>query len=163
MENYIEIIKIILYFIIYSFLGWVLESVYKSIGQRKLVNSGFLHGPFCPIYGFGAVIMFLFLNKFTNNIVLLFIMGFFILSIWEYIVGFILEKTFNTKYWDYSNNKFNIQGRVCLKNSLFWGALGVIFTTYIHPYIIQKVDQISENEAEISTVSNSQHTQYCYQ
>ena len=146
MENYLYIVKIIMYFMIYSFFGWVMESVLKTVIQKKPVNSGFLYGPFCPIYGFGAIIMFLFLDSFKDNIILLFISGFFILSLWEYIVGWALEKIFNTKYWDYSNNKFNIKGRVCLLNSLFWGLLGVVFTKFIHPFIVQKVDIIKTND-----------------
>ena len=132
-------INIILYFItyliLYSFAGWVLESVCKTIEQRKFVNSGFLHGPFCPIYGFGAIIMLLCLNFLKEKPIVLFIAAFFVLSIWEYLVGLFLEKVFKTKYWDYSHLKFNIHGRVCLKNSLFWGLLGVVFVRYIHPFI----------------------------
>ena len=151
MENHIEIVKIIMYFIIYSFFGWVMESVIKTVVQRKPINSGFLYGPFCPIYGFGAIIMFLFLNSFKDNLILLFIIGFFVLSLWEYIVGWLLEKTFHTKYWDYTNNKFNIKGRVCLMNSLFWGFLGVVFTKYIHPFIMEKIDIINTNELILYT------------
>ena len=119
-----------------------MESVLKTLIQKKLVNSGFLYGPICPIYGFGAIIMFLFLNSFKGQIILLFLISFFILSTWEYIVGWLLEKIFNTKYWDYTQNKFNIKGRVCLLNSLFWGILGVIFIEYIHPFINSKIELI---------------------
>lgn len=129
---------------IYSFLGWLLESVVKTYAQKKIVNSGFLYGPFCPIYGIGALIMLAFLESFKNSTILLFLIGFVVLSIWEYIVGFMLEKTFHTKYWDYSNNKFNFQGRVCLMNSTFWGILGVVFIKYIHPFISTQVDRIPE-------------------
>ena len=129
------ILYYITYLILYSFAGWVLESVCKTIEQRKFVNSGFLHGPFCPIYGFGALIMLLCLSFLKERIVILFIAAFFVLSIWEYLVGLFLEKVFKTKYWDYSHLKFNIHGRVCLKNSLFWGLLGVIFVRYMHPFI----------------------------
>lgn len=146
--DFIQILRLLLYFIIYSFFGWVLESIFKSILQRKLVNSGFLYGPLCPIYGFGAIIMLLFLNKFKDNIVILFILGFIVLSIWEYIVGVILEKKFNTKYWDYSENRFNIKGRVCLLNSCFWGVLGVLFTIFIHPFL-EKYILFLDNEALI--------------
>lgn len=146
MENYLYIVKIIMYFMIYSFFGWVMESVLKTLVQKKPVNSGFLYGPFCPIYGFGAIIMFLFLDTFKDNIALLFVSGFLILSLWEYIVGWALEKIFHTKYWDYTNYKFNIKGRVCLTNSLFWGFLGVIFTKFIHPFIVEKVDMIKTND-----------------
>ncbi len=129
------ILYYITYFFIYSFAGWILESVCKTIEQRKLVNSGFLNGPFCPIYGFGAIIMLLCLSFLKDKPILLFIISFFVLSIWEYLVGLFLEKVFKTKYWDYSHLKFNIQGRVCLKNSLFWGVLGVVFIRYMHPFL----------------------------
>lgn len=130
-----NLLHLMTYLILYSFAGWLLESVSKTVEQRKLVNSGFLYGPFCPIYGFGAIIMILCLSSLKQNPILLFIVSFFVLSIWEYIVGIILEKIFKTKYWDYSHLKFNIQGRVCLKNSLYWGILGLLFIKYIHPFI----------------------------
>ena len=138
----IVIIKLIAYFIIYSFLGWVMESVLKTYIQKKPVNSGFLYGPFCPIYGFGAIIMLLFLDRFKNNIIILFFISFFVLSTWEYIVGWLLEKIFHTKYWDYSENKYNIHGRVCLLNSAFWGFLGVVFTKYLHPILKELIDKV---------------------
>lgn len=137
-----EILRLFLYFFIYSILGWILESVYKSILFKKWVNSGFLHGPLCPIYGIGALIMILFLNSFKNNIFLLFIIGFIVLSIWEYFVGWLLETLFKTKYWDYSQNKFNIKGRVCLLNSIIWGVLGIIFIGFIHPIMENKIVQM---------------------
>lgn len=155
MENYIYIVKIIMYFIVYSFLGWVMESVIKTVVQKKPVNSGFLYGPFCPIYGFGAIIMFLFLQRFRDNPIILFIIAFFVLSLWEYLVGWMLEKIFRTKYWDYTQNKFNIKGRVCLMNSLFWGFLGVVFIRYIHPFIIEKIDIIKTNDLLFLTVTLS--------
>lgn len=128
-----EIVKLIIYFFIYSFLGWILESVYKTIYEKRWVNSGFLHGPLCPIYGVGAVIMILFLTTFKNNIILLFFVGFIVLSIWEYFVGWLLETLFKTKYWDYSDKKINLHGRICLQTSIIWGLLGVIFIGFIHP------------------------------
>ena len=138
-----KLFEILTYFIIYSILGWMMESIVRSISEKKIINTGFLKGPLCPIYGFGAIIMFLFLDRFENNIILLFFIAIIILSIWEYLVGVLLEKMFHTKYWDYSDQKFNIQGRVCLVNSICWGVLGVVFVKYIHPFdqeIIQQVD-----------------------
>lgn len=123
-------------------MGWVLESVCKSIAQKKWVNSGFLHGPLCPIYGFGALIMLLFLSKFAHNVLLLFVASFLILSIWEYAVGTYLEMVYQTKYWDYSKKKWNIQGKVCLQNSIYWGILGVVFIKWIHPAVSMGVEQI---------------------
>ena len=138
----INFLNILTYFILYSFLGWVLESVFKTILQKKPVNSGFLNGPFCPIYGIGAIIMFVFLKGFKDNSILLFFIAFLILSIWEYIVGFLLEKIFKTKYWDYSDRKINIHGRVCLMNSIFWGILGVVYINYINPFMVQLLSLI---------------------
>lgn len=139
------ILYFITYLILYSFAGWVLESVSKTIEQRKFVNSGFLNGPFCPIYGFGAIIMILCLSFLKEKPILLFIAGFFILSIWEYVVGVFLEKVFKTKYWDYSYLKFNFQGRVCLKNSIFWGILGVLFICFLHPFIEKYVQLLPKS------------------
>lgn len=131
------------YFVLYSFAGWLLESISKTIAQKKLVNSGFLNGPICPIYGFGAIIMLLSLNFLKEKPLLLFIAAFVILSVWEYIVGIFLEKVFKTKYWDYSHLKFNFQGRICLKNSIYWGILGVIFICYVHPFIENYIRTLS--------------------
>ena len=134
--------KILTYFLIYSFLGWCVESIYKSIRQKKLVNSGFVFGPMCPIYGFGSIIMYLFLDDLSNKPILTFCLGFVVLSIWEYIVGIFLEKIFHTKYWDYFNNRFNLQGRVCLLNSTFWGILSVLFIDILNPLVTNILDQI---------------------
>lgn len=130
-----EIINLITYFIIYSFIGWVLESVLKTIVSKKPVNSGFLNGPICPIYGIGAIIMYVFLDDVSQKPLIAFCLGFVVLSIWEYAVGTLLEKLFETKYWDYSNHKFNLQGRVCLTNSICWGVLGVLFIDVLHPFM----------------------------
>jgi len=136
-------LKIASYFLIYSFLGWCLESIYKTWYTKKWVNSGFLYGPFCPIYGFGAIIMYLFLDDLSNKPIITFCMGFVVLSIWEYLVGILLEKIFHTKYWDYSENKFNFQGRVCLLNSVFWGILAVVFIDIVNPFVTSLLEQVN--------------------
>lgn len=130
-----KLFEILTYFIIYSFLGWVMESTVRTIAEKKIINTGFLKGPFCPIYGIGAIIIFLFLDQFESKPILLFFIAIIVLTIWEYIVGVLLEKIFHTKYWDYTDQKFNFQGRVCLVNSICWGVLGVVFVKYIHPFI----------------------------
>ena len=145
-----QIFTLLAYFIIYSVLGWIIESIYRSICERKIINTGFLKGPFCPIYGIGAIIMILFLQNLENNVILLFIISMIVLTLWEYIVAVILEKTFNIKYWDYSNNKFNFQGRICLLNSIYWGILGVVFIKYIHNFVQDKVLMIPTNILIIS-------------
>ena len=130
-----ELFLLLTYFLIYSILGWVMESVFRSVMEKRIINTGFLKGPICPIYGFGAIIMITILKNLENNIILLFIISLIILTIWEYIVGVLLEKIFHTKYWDYSDHKINFQGRICLSNSIYWGILGVVFVKFIHPFI----------------------------
>ena len=137
------IFNLLIYFIIYSIAGWALESLYRSLCEKKIINSGFLIGPFCPIYGTGAIIMLLFLEGFKENILVLFLISFLVLSIWEYLVGVLLEKSFKTKYWDYSDHKININGRVCLFNSICWGILGILFIEYIHPFVEKNIQFIN--------------------
>ena len=136
--------KIIFYFIIYSFLGWCLESIYKTVLLKKATNSGFLYGPFCPMYGIAAVLMVL-AGSISDNILVIFAISFLWFSIWEYVVAVVLEKMFKTKYWDYSDLKFNIHGRVCLKNSMYWGILGVLLIFVIQPQIEKAVELIPSN------------------
>ncbi len=128
-------------FIIYSIVGWLIESIYKSIIEKKLINSGFLYGPWCPIYGFGAILILLSFLKIKNP-VWLFLLGFVILSLWEYCVSIFLEKIFHTKYWDYSKEKINLNGRICLKNSIYWGILTVIFILFINPNVTKLIYKI---------------------
>ena len=130
-------------FLIYSFLGWVIESIFRSIIEKKIINTGFLKGPICPIYGIGALIMSFVLDGLSNNLIYLFIASMIILTIWEYIVGVFLEKTFHTKYWDYSDHKINFQGRICLTNSIYWGILGVVFVKYIHPFMQEIIEKVN--------------------
>lgn len=120
-----------------------MESIFRSFCERKIINTGFLRGPFCPIYGIGAIIMIVMLQELENNIIALFCTSVILLTTWEYIVGLILEKLFDTKYWDYSDHKFNLQGRVCLTNSICWGFLGVAFVKYIHPFVQKIFAQIN--------------------
>ena len=136
--------KIIFYFIIYSFLGWCLESIYKTIIFKKPTNSGFLYGPFCPMYGIGAILM-IWVGQLSSNPIVIFIMAFLIFSVWEYLVAVIIEKLFKTKYWDYSDLKFNLQGRVCLKNSIYWGILGVLLIYVIQPVIRNLTEMIPDD------------------
>ena len=143
MEN--QIFNFLTYFIIYSFLGWLMESIFRSIIEKKIINTGFLKGPICPIYGIGAFIMATVLKSLENNIVLLFIVSMVVLTLWEYIVGVLLEKIFHTKYWDYSDHKINFQGRICLSNSIYWGFLGVAFVKFIHPFMVSVVSKIDTN------------------
>ena len=126
-------------FFIYAFLGWCTEVVYAAVNQGRFVNRGFLNGPVCPIYGFGILFMVLILGCLPDNLWLMYGAGVVITSLLEFITGFILEKFFHEKWWDYSDCPFNIKGYVCLKFSLVWG-LGVVFIMKIvHPGIMKVV------------------------
>ena len=146
------LIFLVTFFIIYSFFGWILESITKTIAQKKIVNSGFVFGPFCPIYGIGAVVMIVLLNSYQGNYITTFLISFFLFSLWEYFVGWLLEKLFHTKYWDYSYYKFHIKGRVCLVNSLTWGFLGVAFIEIIHPIMMSCISNIPTKVINIFTI-----------
>ncbi|MDR0978675.1 MAG: putative ABC transporter permease [Lachnospiraceae bacterium] len=147
-----KISEIVIYFLIYSFLGWILESVYKTILEKKFINSGFLHSCFCPIYGLAALIMLIFLNEYKHNYVLLFVLAFVLLSAWEYVVGALLEKFFKTKYWDYSDKKINIKGRVCLDNSIAWAVLGFVFIKWLHPFIVSILEKLPTDETLLISI-----------
>lgn len=128
-------ISYILCFFIYSFLGWICETIYCSVGGKKFINRGFLNGPICPIYGFGALFVILFLRPYSDNMIVLFICSIIVTSTLEYIASALLEKMFNAKWWDYSNKILNLNGRICVKNSLIFGVMGVILINNIHPKI----------------------------
>ena len=97
-----------LWLMIYSIIGWVYESTICSIGHRKLINRGFLNGPYCPIYGCGVVIVVAILTPLKENLLILFAGSFLLTSVLEYITGYILEKVFHNKWWDYSDKPFKI-------------------------------------------------------
>lgn len=122
-----------LYFVWYSLLGWTMESTYCSILQKRWINRGFLHLPLCPIYGIGVLIMVNFFSPFTGNPLLFYVMATLVMSAWEYFVGWLLEVTTHMKYWDYSNRKFNLKGRICLGNCLWWGVAAYLAIFWIHP------------------------------
>lgn len=134
--------KIYLYFIIYAFLGWCTEVVYAALKEGKFVNRGFLNGPYCPIYGFGVITIVSLLSPIHGNPFLLFLGSVFVTSLLELITGFILEKIFKQRWWDYSEVPFNIGGYICPLFSLMWGLACLIVVDSIHPMISRLVDII---------------------
>lgn len=140
----LEIYQILWFFIIYAFLGWCCEVIYAVAVTGEFVNRGFLNGPFCPIYGFGAVGVVFALTPIADNLPLLFLGSIVLTSVLEWISGFVLEKIFHSKWWDYSDKPFNIGGYVCLAFSLMWG-IGCIFVVkLLHPAIATVVAFIPE-------------------
>ena len=133
-----------LYFVWYSFLGWCMETCYCSFKARHFVKRGFLHGPMCPIYGVGVLIMVNFFGPFTGNPVLFYLVAMVTMSAWEYFVGWLLETTTHMKYWDYSKNPFNLKGRICLFVSLWWGVAAYLCIFYLHPLSVSLFQHLSQ-------------------
>ena len=120
-------------FYAYCFLGWCFESTVVSVQQRRFVNRGFLRGPMLPIYGFGATILLHVSLPLYDRPVELFLASMVAATVFEYVVGVLMETLFKVKYWDYSTHRFQFQGRICLQSSLCWGFLGLILARAIHP------------------------------
>ena len=154
-----SILDYIFYFFFYSFIGWFFESCYCSIRPKKWVNRGFLRGPICPIYGTGGLVMMICLlplrhiteNLYINEL-LIFIAGAILCDIVEFMTSYIMEKLFNARWWDYSNKKFNIQGRICLTHTFYWGTCSCLFVFILEPIMnLYLVGQVSESSRNILT------------
>ncbi len=122
----------LLFFFIYCFIGWIIESTYVSVRSLHFVNRGFLRLPLLPLYGSGAIIMLWLSLPVQGNLFLVFLFGMLGASALEYVTGYAMERLFKMKYWDYSNNPFNLNGYVCLTNSIAWGFLTLLLTEVIH-------------------------------
>lgn len=137
------VIKYILMFFFYSACGWCLESLYCSIGEKRFVNRGFMTGPMCPIYGTAALVLILFIyNPFKDNPLMVFILGIVLCDIVEYMTSLLMEKLFSARWWDYTYEFMNIGGRICLKHSLYWGVISIVFVKTIHPAVEGLYDKI---------------------
>ncbi len=132
---------IVLCFFIYSILGWICEVFYTKFQDKAWINRGFLIGPYCPIYGIACLIMIIFFNK-HEDIISIFLKIILICGILEYFTSYIFEKIFNARWWDYSEKKFNINGRICLETLLLFGIAGVIFVYFINPFTIKILKMI---------------------
>ena len=130
-----------------------MESLYCSLAKHKWINRGFLTGPMCPIYGTGAVAFLICLSPIKDSFVIpsllkppiLFIAGMVVADIVEFITSVLMEKLFHARWWDYSDRKFNIQGRICLRNSLYWGIATLVFLYMVHPPVEEIILMIPEN------------------
>lgn len=136
------VIRIFLFFIIYSFMGWVYESALCSITEKRLVNRGFLAGPVCPVYGVGALVVLFFLGSWGGNVVWLFFWSMILTGIVEYVTAVLLETLFHARWWDYSGCRFHIQGRVCLSGVVVFGLLCVLLVRTIHPAVSALVARV---------------------
>ena len=141
-----------LLFIIYSFLGWIMEITLCSITEKKLVDRGFLIGPICPIYGCGAVLITLALTSYKDDWIIVFCLAVILCGILEYFTSWAMEKLFHARWWDYSNYKFNINGRICLETMIPFGLLGLAIIYVLNPFFYNLLNQIPESIVTIISI-----------
>ncbi len=139
----------LLFFYFYCFLGWVWETCYVSVLKARWVNRGFMRGPFLPIYGSGAIVVLIFTLPFRTNAWLVFVVGMTSATLLEYFTGAAMEKMFHVRYWDYSRQRLNLNGYICVTSSLAWGCFSVILTLYGHTPVERFVMNMNENVLEI--------------
>lgn len=141
-----------LLFIIYSFLGWAIEVTLCSVIEKKLVDRGFLIGPICPIYGCGAIIITLALTSYKDDWIVVFCLVVILCGILEYFTSWAMEKLFHARWWDYSNNRFNINGRICLETMIPFGLLGLAIIYILNPFFYNLLSNISTNIINIISI-----------
>lgn len=129
-----------------------MEVTQGYVRHKKFVNRGFLIGPYCPIYGYGTISMTLLLKGYANDPIVLFVMAIVICSILEYTTSFVMEKIFKIRWWDYSNRKFNINGRICLETMIPFGILGCLMIYFVNPFMFAIIDMIPSNLINIIAV-----------
>ena len=140
-----NISKIFMLFIVYSIIGWIVEISINMIIKKKFTNRGFFLGPYCPIYGVGTLLIIVLLNKYEKDPIALFIMSMIICSLLEYITSFLMEVIFKNRWWDYSDKKFNINGRICLEYMIPFGIGSTIVYYFINPLIVKLISIPSES------------------
>lgn len=160
----VDLYHIISWFIIYSFFGWVWETSYVSLKEGEYINRGFINGPFCTIYGAGAISVYLILKPVEQNLLLLFLGGIIVATVLEYFTAVLMESIFHTSWWDYSDKKFNFQGRICLGASLGWGFFTVGLFRILHPVVedIVAMYPIYIGEIGIYTFGAGYLVDFCY-
>ena len=139
--------KVVIFFILfitYSFLGWLMEVGLTLVTKKKFVNRGFLLGPICPIYGYGVLGILFLIGSDTKDVLAVFLKSILICSVLEYFTSYIMEKMFKARWWDYSNKKFNINGRICLETMLPFGILGTFIVYILNPLVLGVVKMIPE-------------------
>ncbi|MBS7194896.1 MAG: putative ABC transporter permease [Eubacterium sp.] len=130
-----SILQWMLFFYIYCFFGWIIESTYVSVCTGNWVNRGFMRGPVIPIYGTGAIIILFAVIPFRTSPILVFIIGTIAASVLEFVTGFVMERIYKVRYWDYSDKPFNLCGYICLFNSLCWGVLSILLIYLVHSWV----------------------------
>jgi len=144
--------SLFLLFSVYGIFGWILEVAFCSIIEKHYVNRGFLHGPFCPIYGFGGLFVVFSLSPLAENPIMLFLASALATGMIEYTASYALEKVFSASWWDYSTIKFNIKGRVCPQSMIAFGALSVFTILFLHPVLVRTISLIRFDTQAILTL-----------
>lgn len=147
------LIQWLFFFYFYCFFGWVFESTYVSVKSRKFVNRGFMRGPFLPIYGSGAIMMLVVSMPFQDNLILTYLAGCVGATVLEFVTGTVMEALFKVRYWDYSNQKFNYKGHICLGSTLAWGFLTIFMTEFLHRGVEKLVFSIPDLIITILTIA----------
>ncbi len=132
----ISFLQMVYIFIVYAFLGWCSEVAFAAMKEGRFINRGFLNGPYCPIYGFGALLVILSLTPLQDNLAALFFGSAVITTVLEFVTGVVLEKLFHTRWWDYSDMPFNLMGHVCLMFTVLWGLACTFVMRIIHPMVM---------------------------
>lgn len=149
-----DILTILFMFFIYCFIGWVWESTYESILNKKLLNRGFLNGPYIPLYGFGGLFILLFLQQFQTPFkdvmtIKIYFIGAIGATILEYVTSYALEKILKARWWDYSEYPLNINGRICLIATIFWGVVAVVAIDFLNPFLLRFYQGLSHDSVLI--------------
>lgn len=142
-----------LLFISYAFLGWCMEVGCKYVQFGKFINRGFLIGPYCPIYGWGAIAITILLKRYTYDPLVLFIMSTLVCSIIEYFTSYFMEKKYHARWWDYSSKKFNINGRICLETLIPFGILGLFIMYVTNPMLFKIYQSMSKIVVHIISIT----------
>ncbi|HEX2927850.1 MAG TPA: putative ABC transporter permease [Ruminiclostridium sp.] len=148
-EYLVRIYNLFLCFLIYSFCGWLIETVYMSVRHGHFIKRGFLISPLCAIYGVGTLLVVYLLEKIKPYPVLIFFSSIIITTGLELITGLLFQKLFNRALWDYSGDSLNFLGIICLRNTLIWGIMSLIAVYYIHPFTIGKISMLSPHSRQL--------------
>lgn len=138
-----DIYHLVAAFILYSMMGWLVESIYMSICNRKLTNRGFAKGPFCPIYGFGAVTAYFLLAPLKGHYIKLYVIGAMFATFFEFIVGKGMIKFLGDLWWDYNDKPFNYKGIICLESTIAWGFYAVGIIQFVNTGIYWIIDRVN--------------------
>ena len=132
----------LLYFLMFSFLGWLMETAYSFYELGHFTKRGFLYGPLCPIYGWGALILIMFLGKYKGKSIKLFVYAAIVFSAFEYLVGYGMDALFSAKWWDYTNEFMNLNGRISILYSFAWGIIAILFINFVYPFFERILNKV---------------------